>query len=144
MSSTRTFIIPMQAPAGTAYGTRRNPWRPKYLQELGLGFTNSTCIRGPGGYYLAEVFGPEDRIEELAAKPDVVELPDTNAIIPEAKLECLHGTCGADLPRLRKPTGRHLAKALRARMLARQAEDRRKLELAAKVLGGARRAGANG
>lgn len=69
--NTRTFLIPMQSPAnGTGKGTRADPWRPKYLQELGLSFS----IQNARDFCIAEVTGPNLVLDQLAKKPDVVEL----------------------------------------------------------------------
>lgn len=77
----RTFVIPVIPPANAQkIGTPEDPWRPKYLRERGLGFTNSTTFRY---WMLCEVIGTPAQLDALAAEPDVHEI--TDAAIPAGK-----------------------------------------------------------
>lgn len=62
----------MQPPGnGTGIGTREDPWRPKYLQELGLDFSSIANFRTHMECYVS---GDAQALDELAQKPDVEEL----------------------------------------------------------------------
>lgn len=77
----RTFVIPVIPPANAQkIGTSEDPWRPKYLRERGLGFTNSTTFRY---WMLCEVIGTPAQLDALAAEPDVHEI--TASAIPAGK-----------------------------------------------------------
>lgn len=116
----RTFLIPMQAPVnGTGKGTREDPWRPKYLKELGLGLNNASAVRGQEGFYLGEVGGPEKAIEQLAAQPDVVELTESDDPLPAAKIAKVEGV-SRNLALARKGTGREVVASLRQAMQDKQ------------------------
>jgi len=68
----RRFRIPLQAPVnGTGRGTRDDPWRPKYLQELGLDFSSFERTRE---HMCCVVSGDEAALDHLAQYPDVEEL----------------------------------------------------------------------
>ena len=80
--ATRTFLIPMQAPAnGTGKGTRADPWRPKYLLERGLDFS----IVNARDFCLAHVTGDDAALDALEAEPDVIELPQDDQEIRPGK-----------------------------------------------------------
>jgi hypothetical protein len=116
--NTRTFLIPMQAPAnGTGIGTRADPWRPRYLRELGLSFS----IHNARDFCIAEVTGPNLVLDQLAAKPDVVELRNDGRPLSDEK----HAAAArmlefANVRQAREPVDRHLIQKLKDAVLHRQ------------------------
>lgn len=56
-------------------GTREDPWRPKYLRELNLRFSSQGNLRSHMLCAVAEDDGDVANLSELAAQPDVIELP---------------------------------------------------------------------
>ncbi len=78
----RWFVLPMVPPANAQkIGTIDDPWRPKYLRERGLGYTNSTQFRY---WILCQVIGTPAELDQLDPLPDVVELVPGRQI-PTAK-----------------------------------------------------------
>lgn len=91
----RWFVIPMQKPVDpSGFGTRDDPWRPKYLREAGLGFTDGANFR----YWMIcrvtygsdDIYDPagEALLDTLAARPDVHEIR-ANTAIPAGKRAAL-------------------------------------------------------
>ncbi len=69
----RWFVIPMRNPSTPdGRGTLDDPWRPKYLQELGLTATNGTSFR----YWVLVSIDDAPALDTLAAYPDVHEITD--------------------------------------------------------------------
>lgn len=74
----RTFIVPIIPPANAQKkGTTLDPWRPKYMRELGLGFTNTTSFRY---WMLLEATGSDAAMDTLASQPDVHEITPGTSI----------------------------------------------------------------
>jgi len=130
--NTRTFLIPMQAPAnGTGIGTRADPWRPRYLQELGLSFS----IHNARDFCIAEVTGPNMVLDQLAAKPDVVELRNDGKPLSDEK----HAAAAkmlefANLAQAREPIDRRAIEKLKEAILHRQRATKPSASLRASVM----------
>lgn len=116
----RYFLIPMQAPAnGTGRGTRTDPWRPKYLKELGLSYS----IRNARDFCLADVWGDDKALDELASMPDVEEVKDSDEALPPEKLTRV-ATASKDIPLARTATERELLASLRQAIHDKQVASR--------------------
>ena len=76
-------LCPMIGPA-IGKGTREDPWRPKYLQELGVAFSSMGNRRTE---MLCRVEGTEEQLAALAANPDVQELDAKSAETLKAAIE---------------------------------------------------------
>jgi hypothetical protein len=112
----RMFLIPMLAPAnGSGKGTRQDPWRPKYLRELGLSYS----IHNARDFCLAEVWGDEKAMDELSTRPDVAELLDTDEAVPASTLARVEGY-GRNMALAREGTGRELIASLRSAIHSKQ------------------------
>lgn len=116
--NTRTFLIPMQAPAnGTGKGTRADPWRPRYLQELGLSFS----IHNARDFCVADVTGPNLVLDQLAAKKDVVELRNDGKLLSdEEHAKACRMLDFAGVKHAREPIDRRAIQNLKAAVLHRQ------------------------
>jgi hypothetical protein len=116
--NTRTFLIPMQAPAnGTGKGTRADPWRPRYLQELGLSFS----ILNARDFCIAEVTGPNMVLDQLAAKKDVVELRnDGKPLSDDEHAQACKMLDFAGVKHAREPIDRRVIQKLKDAVLHRQ------------------------
>jgi hypothetical protein len=116
--NTRTFLIPMQSPAnGTGKGTRADPWRPRHLQELGLSFS----IHNARHFCIAEVTGPNLVLDELAAKPDVVELRNDGKLLSdEEHARACRMLDFAGVRHAREPVDRRVIQKLKAAVLLHQ------------------------
>jgi hypothetical protein len=114
----RHFLLPMVGPAD-GKGTRADPWRPKYLRELGLSYS----IRNGRDFCLAEVWGDEKALEQLAAMPDVEEVLDTDAPVEAGKLARTEAAT-KNLPLSRKGTGKELLLSLRQSIHDKQVAER--------------------
>lgn len=104
----RYFLIPMQAPVNGTKGTKQDPWRPKYLKELGLNFS----IRNARDVCLAEVSGDESAMDELAAENDVEEIPDDTDDLPPGRLVRIVARSGG-LPLVVTRSGREVIASLK-------------------------------
>jgi hypothetical protein len=108
----------MQAPSnGTGKGTRADPWRPKYLAELGLTFS----IHNARDFCIADVTGPNCVLDELAARKDVVELRNDGKPLSDEK----HATARAMLDfagiqHAQEPIDRRFVQKLKHAVLERQ------------------------
>lgn len=108
----------MQAPAnGTGIGTRADPWRPKYLKELGLSYT----IRNAREFCLAEVWGEEKALTQLAGMSDVEELAEDDQPVAAAKLSRVEAR---GLSLARKSTGREVIASLKRAIHDKQVAER--------------------
>jgi len=116
--NTRTFLIPMQSPAsGTGIGTRTDPWRPRYLQELGLSFS----IHNARAFCIADVTGPNMVLDQLAAKNDVVELRnDGKMLSDEEHASATRMLDFAGIKHAREPINRRVILRLKHEVLHRQ------------------------
>lgn len=116
----RYFLIPMQAPAnGTGKGTKVDPWRPKYLRESGLSYS----IHNAREFCLAQVWGDEKALEELAGMSDVEEVFDSSEAISGQKLtKVLAAVRGLSLRNV--DTGHDFLVSLRESIAAKQRAER--------------------
>lgn len=116
--NTRTFLIPMQSPAsGTGIGTRSDPWRPRYLQELGLSFS----IHNARDFCIADVTGPNLVLDQLAAKKDVVELRnDGKPLSDEEHARASRMLDFAGIRHAKEPINRRVIQKLKSEVLQRQ------------------------
>lgn len=74
----RTFIVPMVPPVNASKkGTAEDPWRPKYMRELGLGYTNGITFRYWSMY---DAIGSDAAMDTLASQPDVHEITPGTSI----------------------------------------------------------------
>jgi hypothetical protein len=116
--NTRSFLIPMQAPAnGTGKGTREDPWRPKYLAELGLTYS----IHNARDFCIADVTGPNCVLDDLAAKKDVVELRNDGKPLSDEKHAVARAMLDfAGIQHAKEPINRQVVQKLKDAVLQHQ------------------------
>lgn len=56
----------------TGTGTEQDPYRPEYVQEMGLDFTGNKTAPN-GAPWVVRVYGTQTELDELANKPGVTE-----------------------------------------------------------------------
>lgn len=131
----RLFLIPMQPPQnGTGKGTLQDPWRPKYLFELGLDYAISNGrdvalveippfdparVKGTEGEVRAAEARYAASLNALVGKSDVEEIRDDAVVLTDAEKQraaVLYGT----LPVARNTTGAELLLSLREALRDRQ------------------------
>jgi hypothetical protein len=116
--NTRSFLIPMQAPVNdTGKGTRADPWRPKYLMELGLAFS----IHNARDFCIADVTGPNCVLDDLAARKDVVELRNDGKLLSDEKHSVARAMLDfAGIHHAKEPIDRQLVQKLKDAVLQHQ------------------------